>query len=89
MLSEGDINMKFRKSVILTGKEIKERKDGSPYYMVHVLMDNGQTCTLMFKGKMEDFNKLKPMEQYVFDFEYIVSKYGQRLDVVGVADERK
>lgn len=80
--------MRFSKNVILTGKEIKEKKDGSPYYIVHLLMDNGQTCTLMYRDNLESFNVLKPMEKYTFDFEFSVSKYGQRLDVLGVSNER-
>ena len=40
--------MKFTKKVMLTGKELREKKDGSPYFLLHLLMDNGQTCTLMY-----------------------------------------
>ena len=80
--------MKFTKKVMLTGKEVREKKDGSPYFLLHLLMDNGQTCTLMYRDNLEGFNALKPMEKYTFDFEFVVSKYGQRLDVLGVVNEQ-
>lgn len=76
--------MKFQKILIITGKDVRQKKDGSPYYVVHILMDNGQTCSLAYKGDVNIFNKLNTMKQYVIDFEISFSQYGTRVDCLNI-----
>ena len=77
--------MLFSKQVIVTGVDTKQKKDGSPYYVVHVLMDNGQTCSCNYKGDIATFNQLTPLDKYFVNFEYVTSQYGSRLDILGIS----
>lgn len=77
--------MKFQKILMITGTNVRQKKDGSPYYMVHILMENGQTCSLMYKGNVDIFNSLKPMEKYLIDFDIVFSNYGTRVEVLNIA----
>ena len=54
----GGLIMKFQKYLIITGTDVRTKKDGSPYYLLHILMDNGQTCTLPYKGNVINFIKI-------------------------------
>lgn len=77
--------MKFQKILLVTGTDIKTRKDGTPYHIIHILMDNGQTCSLAYKGDLVIFNKLKYMEHYVLDFEITFSQYGTRVECINLS----
>lgn len=77
--------MNFTKELMITATEIKEKKDGTPYYVLHILMENGQTCSLMYKGDLNDFLEIQKMSVHSIDFEVIINKYGTRLDVLKVA----
>lgn len=81
--------MKFQKYLIVTGTDVKQKKDGSPYYLLHILMDNGQTCSLAYKGDVLEFNKIEYMKKYLIDFQITFSQYGTRVDVLTVKSESK
>ena len=81
--------MKFQKYLIVTATDIKQKKDGSPYYILHILMDNGQTCSLPYKGDILEFNKIEYMKKYLINFEVSFSQYGIRIDVLKVQNEGK
>ena len=81
--------MKFQKYLIITGTDIRTKRDGSPYYLLHILMDNGQTCSLPYKGDIMEFNKIDYMKKYLIDFEISFSQYGTRIDVLTVKSESK
>lgn len=80
--------MIFEKKLIVTGKEVKTKKDGSPFHILHLLMDNGQTCTCTFKGQVDQFLSIQKMGTYNLQLEYVVSQYGNRLDVLGVLNAK-
>ncbi|KKY02964.1 hypothetical protein VN21_00335 [Paraclostridium benzoelyticum] len=81
--------MLFTKEVILTGTDVKEKKDKTPYYVIHALMDNGQTCTCSYKGDIPTFNSIKSLEKYFVNFEFVTNQYGSRLDILGIAQNAK
>lgn len=81
--------MKFQKCLIITGTDIRTKKDGSPYYLLHILMDNGQTCSLAYKGDVMEFNKIEYMKKYLMDFNITFSQYGTRIEVLSAKREVK
>lgn len=74
--------MKFNKELIITGVERKIKKDNSEYYIVHVLMENGQTCSLMYKGNVSDLQNIQSMQKHYLELEVSINKYGTRVDVL-------
>ena len=76
--------MKFQKILMITGTDVKQKKDGSPYYIIHVLMENGQTCSLVYKGDLKDFTRVENMKNYVLDFEISFSQYGTRVECLNL-----
>lgn len=76
--------MNFTKELMITGFETKTRKDNTTYQIVHVLMDNGQTCSLMYKGEYPLAN-IKVMDKYQIDFNVVIDKYGTRIDIADIA----
>lgn len=77
----GATTMKFSKELIITGIEKRIKKDSTPYYLIHVLMDNAQTCSLMYKGVVENLQNIKTLQKYKIDFDVLINKYGTRIDV--------
>lgn len=81
----GSKDMKFTKDLIITGSQEHTRKDGSTYHVIHVLMENGQTCSLMYKGDLSKLSDIKLMKNHRLDCEVSINKYGTRLDILDIA----
>jgi len=75
-LIKGVLNMiEFVKSCIVTGAEQRTKKDNSTYILIHVLGDNGQTVSCMFKGDNNKIFDLKKMNTYDVTFAIHVGQY--------------
>ena len=73
----------FEKALIITGAEQKVRKDGTTYTLVHVMGENGQTFSSVFKGDINKIMSLKKMEKYKIKFELSLGQY-TRLSILDI-----
>ena len=67
--------LKFSRECIVTGAEQRTKKDGTSYTLVHILGDNGQTLSCMFKGDVNKVFSLKKMNTYNVVFDLTVGQY--------------
>lgn len=76
--------LEFVKNCIVTGAEQRQRKDQSTYMLVHVLGDNGQTVSCMYKGDSNKIFSIDKMKNYDVKFSLTVGQYThvQILDIV-------
>lgn len=80
--------MRFNKLLIITGMETRRKQDGTAYQMLHILMDNGQTCSLIYKGE-DSLPEIKIMEKYNIEFVVVINKYGTMINVDRVVTNAK
>lgn len=74
----------FEKQLIITGAEQRVRKDGTSYTLIHVMGENGQTFSSVYKGDINKVMSLKKMEKYTIRFELYLGQY-TRLSVTDIA----
>ena len=75
--------LQFEKKLVITGAEQRVRKDNTAYTLVHILLDNGTTCSCVYKGDINKIMSLKPLEKYPIQFELSVGQY-TRLSVTDI-----
>lgn len=74
----------FEKQLIITGAEQRVRKDGTSYTLIHIMGENGQTFSSVYKGDINKVMSLKKMEKYTIRFELYLGQY-TRLSVTDIA----
>lgn len=67
--------LNFTKKMIVTGAEQRVKKDGNSYVLVHVLGNNGQTFSCIYKGDVNKVMTLEKMQQYNIDFSVSIGQY--------------
>lgn len=67
--------LEFEKICLVTGAEQRTKKDGNTYTIIHILGDNGQTLSCMYKGDMNKVFSLQKMNEYNVKFNLNVGQY--------------
>jgi hypothetical protein len=67
--------LNFKRSVLITGVEERQKTDGSTYVLIHVLGDEGVTVSCQYKGDKNKIFGLKKMSSYECDFSFVGGKY--------------
>lgn len=76
--------LNFKRSVLITGVEERQKADKSTYVLIHVLGDEGVTVSCQYKGDKNKVFGLKKMSSYECDFVFVGGKFPtlQILDIV-------
>lgn len=67
--------LEFNKECIVTGAEQRTKKDNTQYTLIHILGDNGQTLSCIYKGDVNKVFTLKKMNTYNVLFNLNVGQY--------------
>ena len=74
--------------VLVTKVEVKENKEGKGYLIINLLdLASGDNFQLINK-ELELLGKLKPMTKFRIDFDLTSSKYGLKLDIDKIVEEK-
>lgn len=74
--------------VLVTKVEVKENKEGKGYLIINLLdLASGDNFQLINK-ELELLGKLKPMTKFKIDFDLTSTKYGLKLDIDKIIEEK-
>ena len=74
--------------VLVTKVEIKENKEGKGYLIINLLdLASGDNFQIINK-ELELLGKLKPMTKFKIDFDLTSTKYGLKLDIDKIIEEK-
>lgn len=75
--------------VLATKIEVKEKKDSKEKYLMISLLDmsSGDVFELLEKD-IEYLSKISAMQRYIVDLNLSSSKYGLKLELLGVKDDK-
>lgn len=74
--------------VLVTKVEIKENKEGKGYLIISLLdLVSGDNFQIINK-ELELLGKLKPMTKFKIDFDLTSTKYGLKLDIDKIIEEK-
>lgn len=74
--------------VLVTKVEVKENKESKGYLIINLVdLASGDNFQLINK-ELELLGKLKPMTKFKIDFDLISSKYGLKLDIDKIVEEK-
>lgn len=74
--------------VLITKVEIKENKEGKGYLIISLLdLVSGDNFQIINK-ELELLGKLKPMTKFKIDFDLTSTKYGLKLDIDKIIEEK-
>ena len=74
--------------VLVTKVEVKENKEGKGYLIINLLdLSSGDNFQVVNK-ELELLGKLKSMTKFKIDFDLTSSKYGLKLDIDKIVEEK-
>jgi hypothetical protein len=74
--------------VLVTKVEVKENKESKGYLIINLVdLASGDNFQLINK-ELELLGKLKPMTKFRIDFDLTSSKYGLKLDIDKIVEEK-
>ncbi|MFU7517648.1 hypothetical protein [Clostridium sp. HCS.1] len=74
--------------VLVTKVEVKENKEGKGYLIINLLdLASGDNFQIINK-ELELLGKLKPMTKFKIDFDLTSTKYGLKLDIDKIVEEK-
>lgn len=74
--------------VLVTKVEVKENKDGKGYLIINLLdLSSGDNFQVINK-ELELLGKLKAMTKFKIDFDLTSTKYGLKLDIDKIVEEK-
>lgn len=74
--------------VLVSKVEVKENKEGKGYLIINLLdLVSGDNFQIINK-ELELLGKLKPMTKFKIDFDLTSTKYGLKLDIDKIIEEK-
>lgn len=75
--------MKFKNDVFILSVQAKENKNKEPYVILNIADTDGNTFQII--SKELDLLKLQQFTKYTADLELTNSKYGLKLNIIGIS----